>query len=716
MTTNIRLAPSQKKVRSTALASTLAISASSALLAMTWNVCAAQQNSPTASRGIPASEVDEAALSNNSNAADWLAYGRTEQNERYSPLSQINVSNVDKLGVAWFTDLPSNVGLISTPLVADGVMYFTDSRNIVRSVDAHNGQLRWTFDPGVAEHAGDRMSDAYLHGGRGLALWKGKIFQTTVDGRLVAIDALSGKELWSAGILSPSDTDPKWVNAPPYAFKGKVLVSFNGGESGKNRAYVTAYDAETGKMAWRFYVVPGDPAKGFEDEAQATAAKTWTEEWWKSSGGGHIYDDSFTYDAETNLLFVGTGNSTPHGVTIRAPKGGGDELYTTSIVALDPDTGQYRWHYQLIPGKDQHWDYDAVSQLVLADLKIRGRTVKALMQAPKNGFFYVLDRTKGKLLSAEPFAQVNWASKIDLATGKPVINPAANFEENGPSEVRPGGWGARTPSSQLSYNPKTGLVYIPMHDEMDTFSKVVNGRYTNEGHWTENGKLIAWDPVKQQKKWEVRQNYRWVPGSVTTAGNLVFHGDVGGYLYAYDASKGGILWKSYLGLGISAPPISYSVDGRQYVSILVGFGGGYATGGGGNGEPTKLGWAYGVHTRRLVTFELDGKVKLPPLPAPQPAMPLSVPSFKVDPKLADEGRTQFRQCVLCHGGGAQSAGLARDLRASAIVPSKDAFAAIVRDGGLRSLRMPSFPTLTDEQLEALRHYIRREAEAALAKP
>jgi quinohemoprotein ethanol dehydrogenase len=714
MTLSTRFAASWDKAPSLALASILAIATSGAGLSMAGSAWGAEQNPQAGSRGVPASQVDNAALSNESDTADWLAYGRTYRNDRYSPLTQVNDSNVARLGVAWFTDLPSNVGLVSTPLVANGVMYITDSRNIVRSVDAHNGRVLWTFDPQVAEHAGDRMDTAYLHGGRGLALWKGKVFQTTVDGRLIALDAKTGKEVWSTGILLASNKDPSWVDASPFVFNGKVLVSFCGGESGNPRGYVTAYDAQTGKMAWRFFIVPGDPAKGFEDKAQEMAAKTWTGDWWKSAGGGLIYGESFTYDAETNTLFVGTGNPTPHGVTIRAPQGG-DELFTTSIVALNADTGQYLWHYQEIPGDQEHWDYDAVSPILLADLNIDGRNVKALMQAPKSGFFYVLDRTTGKLISAEPFGVVNWASKYDLATGRPVVKPGANFEINGPSQVRPGGWGAHTSWVPISYNPMTGLVYIPAHDDIDVYTKVVDGKYTEEEVWVDDGNLVAWDPVHQQRRWAAPQHHKWLPGTMTTAGNLVFLGDIGGNLSAYDASTGKVLWTSYLGLGITAPPISYSVDGHQYISIMVGYGGGYSTGGGGNGGegPASLGWAYGRQTRRLVTFELDGKMQLPALLPPQPAKLLSAPDFKVDPTLAEEGSNIFRRCFLCHGAGAVSGGLARDLRASQVVLSKDAFTSVVRGGALRPMRMPSYPALTDRQLDALRNYIRAEAEKAL---
>ena len=371
--------------------------------------------------GLPgaASEIDDAALTDESNRAEWLAYGRTYSEQRFSPLTQINASNVSKLRVDWFVELPEAVGLVATPLVADGVMYIIGSRNIVRAVNAKTGEVLWRYDPRVAEVAKDRMRVAFLHGSRGVALWKDKVYLATVDGRLIALKARTGRELWSVMTVDP--TKALYISGAPKVFKGKVLVGNGGTENGAARGYVTAYDAETGKQAWRFYIVPGNPADGFENEAMEAAAKTWTGEWWKYGGGGNAWH-GFTYDPEFDAVYIGTGNGAPWNRKIRSP-GGGDNLFLCSIVALDPDTGAYRWHYQTTPGET--WDYNSNMDIVLADLKIDGREVKALLHAPKNGFFYVIDRANGKLVSAEPFAEVNWASKIDIATGRPVEVPGS---------------------------------------------------------------------------------------------------------------------------------------------------------------------------------------------------------------------------------------------------------------------------------------------------
>ena len=339
--------------------------------------------------GATAREIDDASLGDESNTAEWLGYGRTYSEQRFSPLEQINTSNVAQLKVDWYIDVPEAVGLVATPLVADGVMYFVGSRNIVRAVSATTGKPLWLYDPRVAEVAGDRMRVSFLHGSRGVALWKDKVYLATVDGRLIGLEASTGREIWNVMTVDPSKA--LYISGAPKVFKGKVLIGNGGTENGAARGYVTAYDAETGKQVWRFYIVPGNPADGFENEAMAMAAKTWTGEWWKYGGGGNAWH-GFTYDPEFDAVYIGTGNGAPWNRKIRSP-GGGDNLFLCSIVALDPDSGEYRWHYQTTPGET--WDYNSNMDIVLADLTIDGRDIKALMHAPKNGFFYVIDRLNG---------------------------------------------------------------------------------------------------------------------------------------------------------------------------------------------------------------------------------------------------------------------------------------------------------------------------------
>jgi quinohemoprotein ethanol dehydrogenase len=668
--------------------------------------------------------INDTTLADKSNTAEWLGYGRTYDEQRYSPLKDVNTTNVSDLQVDWYVDLPDAVGLVATPLVADGVMYFVSSRNIVTAVTADSGKPLWTYDPKVAEHSGDRMRVAYLHGNRGVALWEDKVIFATVDGRLIALEAATGKQIWSTLTVDPSKA--LYISGAPKVFKNKVLIGNGGTENGPARGYVTAYDIDTGELAWRFYIVPGNPADGFENAAMEMAAKTWTGEWWKYGGGGNAWH-GFTYDPEFNVVYIGTGNGAPWNRKIRSPDGG-DNLFLCSIVALDADTGEYRWHYQTTPGET--WDYNSNMDIVLADLAIDGKPVKALMHAPKNGFFYVIDRATGKLISAEPFVDVNWASKIDLETGRPVEIPGARYMED-PVAITPGPLGGHNWPS-MSYNPDTGYAYIPTIHQTYLFDDTevdLNGweppdfmaPVPTEGFgtaWEEvgtpYGSLQAWDPVAQERVWEVRLKAPWNPGTLTTAGNLVFQGRADGELAAYDARNGRELWTYPVGLGISAPPITYKIGDRQYVALLVGWGAAFAALGGQNAAD--LGWAYGRQMRRLVTFSLNGKSQLPEQPVPQAAQVIEAPFFEVSEQMATTGADVFGQCGFCHGLGAVSGGVAPDLRASPIVLSEEAFANIVRGGDLRVNGMPSFSNLSDRQLNQLRHYIREQADLSLNPP
>ncbi len=666
----------------------------------------------------PAVVIDDAMLANEDETEDWLAYGRTSNEQRFSPLTQVSASNVSELSVDWYVDLPNDRGLVSTPLVADGVMYFIGSLNVVRAVDATSGDLLWEYDPQVAEFASQRIRMGWDHN-RGIALWGDKVYAATWDGRLKAIDRETGEEVWSTMTVDPEL--PLYITGAPKVFKGKVLVGNGGTEFHAARGYVTAYDAETGEQAWRFWIVPGNPADGFENAAMEMAAETWTGNWWMLGGGGNAWH-GFTYDAELDQLYIGTGNGSPWNRKVRSP-GGGDNLFLSSIVALDPDTGEYLWHYQDSPGET--WDFNSNMDIVLADLQIDGRTRKALMHAPKNGFFYVIDRTDGALISAEPYTVTTWASHIDMETGRPVEMPDARYED-GLAMVAPGPIGGHSWHA-MSYNPEAGLAYIPAIHlnwlfsdanvdlqgwEPPSWRNDVAVQSAPTGSSREDGvtsSLQAWDPVTQELAWEVALAGVWNAGTLTTAGDLVFQGRVDGSLVAYEASTGEELWNFDLGLGISAPPITYSVDGRQYLSILVGWGGVWS--GLGGADAAAHGWAYGVHTRRLVTFSLDGRTQLPSLPPPTVVTPIEASDFTIDPVLVQVGMNSYDgTCVLCHGGGAIGAGMAPDLRASAMVLSEEAFASVVRDGILAERGMPEFAGLTDRQLLGIRHYIRYNAE------
>ena len=668
--------------------------------------------------------VDDDDIADAGDTGNWLTYGRNHNEQRFSPEDQINTQSISKLGVQWWLDLPNDVGLVSTPLVHDGTLYFSGSMNVIRAVDARTGQLKWEYDPQVAAISAGKKRAGWVHS-RGLAIYGDKVFGATWDGRLVALNLDSGKLVWQVATFDIGE--PMYITGAPKAFKGKVLIGNGGTEHGPTRGYVTAYDADTGKQAWRFYIVPGNPADGFESPAMEMAAKTWSGKWWEHGGGGNAWH-AMTYDEEFDAVYIGTGNGSPWNQKLRSPDGG-DNLFLCSIVALDPDTGKYKWHYQTVPGET--WDFNSNMDIVLADLTIEDKPVKALMHAPKNGFFYVLDRSNGKLLSADKFADTNWATHVDLATGRPVERPGARYED-GEENIYPSPFGAHSWHA-MSFSPLTGFVYLPTihisanfvdHTYDETWRSVpFEGGTAVDWSKGENprsygGELQAWDPVAGKAAWSVQQQFPWASGTLVTAGQLVFQGTPQGELVAYDARSGKTLWQYDAGLGISAPPITYTLDGKQYISVLVGFGGGYAAAL--FDGPDRLGWSYGRHVRRLVTFALNGEAAPPPQPAPHFPQPIFEADFKVDESLAATGEKLWlsKTCYACHGAVGVAGGMAPDLLASAVPLSEmtPVFTSIVRDGTRLARGMPGFPDITDEEMQALRHFIRRQAHAVVGSP
>jgi len=656
-----------------------------------------------------------AAIAARDQSGNWLSYGHDYSEQRYSLLNEIDTGTVSRLGLAWHLDLPGMRSLVSTPLVVDGVIYFSGSYAVVTAVDGATGRQLWRFDPGTLRHAGANARVIW-DTNRGLAYWNGKIYVGTGDGRLVAIDAATGRQVWSTRTLDPDS--PRSITGAPRAFNGLVVIGHGGADLGPVRGYVTAYDAETGEQRWRFHTVPGNPAAGFESEAMALAAETWTGEWWRHGGGGTVWN-AMTYDPELDQLYLGTGNGAPWNRKIRSP-GGGDNLFLCSVVALDADTGEYLWHYQTSPGET--WDFNSAMDMVLAELELGGERRKVLLHAPKNGFFYVLDREDGSLLSAEKFGKVTWASHVDMATGRPVEAEHARYAD-GETLIWPGPLGAHN-WQPMSFNPGTGLAYIP-YQELPGY---YNDKGVNHESWRSvafqlsNGiqgfeenipasagwsALMAWDPVASRVIWQVKTPGVWNPGTLTTAGRLVFQGRADGRFLAYDAASGEALWRFDTGVGISAPPVTYTAGGQQYVALLVGWGGAAPAI---TGElASQHGWQYGRHPRRLLAFALDAGAELPPTPPPSWPEPIDNPLMRVEMETVQAGSAIFsRRCSWCHGGGAAGGGFAPDLRASALAGDSAAFQQTVRKGrGERG--MPAYPDLSDADLDALSAFIRHAA-------
>ncbi len=629
--------------------------------------------------------------------ADWPAHGRTADEQRYSPLDAITTANVGRLGHAWTTDLGTTRGMEATPLVVDGVMYVTSAWSRVFALDAATGRELWRYDPQVpGAHARKGCCDVV---NRGVAVADGRVFVGTYDGRLVALDAATGKVAWE--VLTVDRSQPYTITGAPRVFRDKVIIGNGGAEFGV-RGYLSAYDAKTGALAWRFYTVPGGPDGPFEHPELEAAAKTWPREGqWRQTGGGGTVWDAMAYDPALDLLYVGTGNGSPHARHLRSP-GGGDNLYLSSILALDPDTGRLAWHYQTTPGDS--WDYTATQSIILADLAIGGRTRQVLMQAPKNGFFYVLDRRTGKLLAADKYAAANWASHVDLDTGRPVELPQADYSREDrlvyPSELGAHNW------QPMAFSPKTGLAYIPAMEKPWIFSP--KGFYLFDAEVPhiealragqpapgDGGYLRAWDPVRRTLAWEVRHAALVNGGLLATAGDLVFQGTQDGHLNAFDARDGRLLARIATGTGIVAPPITYALGGTQYVAFVTGFGGATLF----MLEDGAAGRQY-VNAGRVIALRLDGGAV--PFPQAVPAAAAAAAAaLPADPDRIGRGRALYlRHCSFCHGMSG-SVPLLPDLSRVGSL-GLPAFRAIVLDGVLEGRGMSRFSdVLGGEDVDAL---------------
>lgn len=630
---------------------------------------------------------------------DWLAHGRNYFEDRFSPLARIDESNISRLGLAWSFDTRTDRGLEATPLVVDGVIYTTGSWSVVYAIDARTGREIWHWDPEVDRARGQLACCDVVN--RGAAFYDGKVFVGVLDGRLAALDAATGRPLWET--VTVDQAQPYTITGAPRVAGGKVVIGNGGAEYGV-RGYVSAYEPDTGEMAWRFYTVPGDPSLPFESPAMEAAARTWTGEWWRYGGGGTAWD-SFAYDPDLDLLYVGTGNGSPWNWHIRSPEGG-DNLYLASILALRPATGELVWYYQTTPGDT--WDFTATQHMILADLEIEGRARRVLMQAPKNGFFYILDRATGELISAEPYTEVTWAERVDLETGRPVEAPGARYETER-IVMKPGPYGGHN-WHPMAYSPRTGLVYIPVQDAAFAYAQNPNFEY-RPGFWNTGtsmgagvgasipppvGGLLAWDPVAQEERWRVSYPDIWNGGTLATAGNLVFQGTSDGRFVAYRATDGAKLWEVTVGAGIIAPPITYEVDGTQYVAVMAGWGGSYGLGGRGRRE---------FIPGRMLVFALDGTGELESGAPADRAPPAPIASSATPAEIAEGAALYGQWCAVCHGTGAEGSGIIPDLRYSP-PETVSQFHEIVLEGTRQDRGMPAFSSsLSTEQVDAIRAYV-----------
>jgi quinohemoprotein ethanol dehydrogenase len=648
---------------------------------------------------------------------NWAATGGADDESGFSRLDQINPATVNRLKLAWSLDLDGETTLEATPLAVNGVLYFTGSSAKVYAVDAKTGKLLWRYDPESWREAPNKLQYS-LPVNRGCAYLNGLVYVATVDGRLIALDGKSGSVRWTERFI-PKDSKLVSTGAPR-AFNGKVIIGTSAGAG--ERGYIVALNAETGKELWRFYAVPGSPEQNAGNAAMEMAAKTWTGEFWKVGTDGTPWN-GLTYDPELDRIYIGTGNSDPYDPEIRSP-GGGDNLFLASIVAVDAKTGKYIWHYQVNPR--EAWDYKATMNMILATVTIDGRPRKVLMQSPTNGFFYVIDRDTGKLISAEKTGKVTWASRIDLRTGRPVEAPNIRYEK-GESLFWPSPFGTHNWQA-MSFSPKTRLVYIPYMQIGVRFTRSTAPLGGESGGMVTNiamdpvladkedgtGKLLAWDPVMQKARWSAPLPAMWNGGTMATGGGLVFQGDGDGNFSAYDAGVGKKLWSFKTGLGIVGAPISYALDGKQYVSVLVGYGGGVGVW----SKYFNRGWKYGQQPRRMVTFMLDGKAKLPETAPPDFSVnALDEPGLVIDKAQATTGSQIYGgRCAFCHGKNMQGAGApGPDLRESGIALDQAAFQEVLLKGALVSRGMPVFADLSPAQANALRMYIRQQARAALKK-
>jgi len=653
--------------------------------------------------------------------ATWAHYGGSYNEQRFSPLKKINDTNIKDLGLVWYADYDTNQNQHGSPLYVDGVIYVSTARNVVHAFDAKTGKRVWTYTPILIPNPSLGLVN------RGIAAYNGKIYMGMLDAKLVAIDAKTGKPAWTIDTVPASlglgaMAKNYSITMAPRVAKGKVFVGGSGGEFGV-RGWIAAFDAETGKEVWRFWTVPGDPAKpdnAVSDKALAKAVDTWPKdiEYWKQGGGGTIWDAA-VYDPETDLLYFGTGNGTPWNREMRDPSDG-DNLYVASLIAVKADTGEYVWHYQETPGDS--WDYDAISPLVTTDLNINGQKKHVIIQPSKNGLLYVIEAATGKLISADAFTGVTWTTGVDMKTGRPIEAPGARYETEA-FNIGPGAPGGHT-FHPNAYSPVTGLIYIPTwenYSAMAPQAKPAPGtapplvafggrvdRATLKPHnkQADNGWLQAWDPVARKVVWETPKGPRATSGVLATGGNLVFMGNSGGkQIRAYDAKTGAQLWNFEAQTAVFAAPITYELDGVQYIAASVG---GSAQGG-----------DYFAPTyARMLVFSVGGKAVLP---ANKPYTPLALnppPSTAPADVIAHGTEVYTKNCAVCHGaGGTQQRSSFPNLTLTPLLYSQPGFDQVVLGGSRLEKGMGSFANeLSPTDAVAVREYIISRANEIKNRP
>lgn len=656
--------------------------------------------------------------------SDWPLHGHGVAEQRHSPLKLINRENIDSLGLAFeFNQFKvrgrTHRGNEATPLAIDGKLYFTGPWSVVYAVDGSSGEVLWIYDPEVpGQWVRKACCDAV---NRGVAISGKQLYIATLDGFLDAVNIDTGKRIWRVDTLIDR-TKAYTITGAPRLAGGNIVIGNAGGELGV-RGYISAYD-ENGQLAWRFYTVPGDSPD--EHPEVTLARKTWSaQSLWEYGLGGTVWD-SMVYDPDLNWIFVGVGNGTPWPAWQRSP-GGGDNLFLSSILALDASNGQLQWHYQTTPADS--WDYTATQHLILADIVIDARPRKVILQAPKNGFFYVLDRKTGELISARPYTKVSWADRVDGVSGRPVVNQSGDYSAS-VKLVQPSLFGGHN-WQPMSFDPAIGLVFIPVlesnmsiknspvqykTDSITIGASIVDTRvmkaadpFVGVRSLTPHSRLVAWDPILQHESWSSLEKIWWGGGVLSTAGGLVFQGSSDGKFWVYDSASGEVLRRIETGTAILAAPISYAINGVQYIAVLAGFGGApkvYPPG----SAPLKF-----KNQERLLVFRLGGgQVRLPPKIKESISHPQHL-QIQFDLKLASRGRKLFiEHCARCHS----ERGAANAYPNLWNLPSAlyDNLGPIVLEGSMAAAGMPAYSDLLNQQdVRAIREYLLHD-EAAHGRP